>query len=332
MSGVERGPAAEPGAKAVQARAAEWVAEQRYSDNWSPDDQAQLDAWLAQDLSHEIAYWRLDEAWERTNRLAALRPPLRNFGQSQRKSWLSLPRVIAATIALALGGAVAITHQVSPPSGDEVFETPVGGQKTLILSDGSKIVLNTDTSVRVGTEKNRRMVWLDRGEAYFDIRHDSNRPFIVVAAGHRIKDLGTKFSVRSTDDGLKLKVTLVQGRAELASSGSWVRPQHAILSPGDVVIADARGLTVSRETPKALVADLGWREGNLVFRHTTLETAIAEFNRYNTQKLAIADPDVAQMRIAGTFQAKNTEVFTEAVQELFKLRVSKSGNQTILSR
>ncbi len=332
MTSAEHEQHPEPGAKAAQAQAAEWVAEHRYADNWSADDQARLDAWLAEDLAHEIAYWRLEAAWERTNRLAALRHPMREGGGPARKTRRTIPRLIAAAaVVVAVGGAVAIYIQAPQPR-EQVYETPIGGQKTLLLSDGSKVVLNTDTVVRLKADGGQRKVWLDKGEAFFDIRHDSNRPFVVIAAGHRITDLGTKFSVRSSEDGLGLRVALVEGRAELDSSGLWVRPQRAVLKPGDIAIADARSLTVSRQTSQSLAAELGWRQGDLVFQHTTLADAVAEFNRYNTQKLAIADPDVAQMRIAGTFQAKNTRVFTEAVQELFKLRVSRSGSQTIISR
>lgn len=328
MSGLE--PKQARDAKAIQARAAEWIAERYYAAEWSTDDQAALDTWLTDDLAHEIAYWRLDAAWERTNRLAATRcsPQISHRGGAKLRSYL--PRLVAVVAIGAVIGS-AFFYRSAPPKA-MTYVTPVGGQKTLSLSDGSRITLNTDTSIRFEAKGGSRKVWLEKGEAYFEIRHDAAHPFVVSTAGHRIIDLGTKFSVRSTPDGLGLKVTLIEGAAELQSADAWVSNHRAILKPGDVAIATARTLAVSREPVAAIGEDLIWRQGLLVFRRTTLSQAVAEFNRYNNQKISIADAEVGEMRIAGTFQAHNTDLFTEAVKELFKLRVSKSGDQTIISR
>lgn len=319
-----------PNAKVVQARAAEWVAERHYAAEWSADNQAALDAWFAEDLANEIAYWRLDAAWDRTNRLAAMRrsPQAPNSGTGKLRSYL--PRFVAVIAVGAVIGAV-VFHQSSPQA-ETTFATPVGGQKTLSLSDGTRVTLNTDTSIRIERKGAARRVWLEKGEAYFEVHHDSAHPFIVWTAGHRITDLGTKFSVRNRPDGLGLKVVLIEGAAEIRSADAWVTNHRAILKPGDVAVATARTLAVSREAATSIGEDLTWRQGLLVFRHTTLAEAVAEFNRYNEQKISIADSEVGEMRIAGTFQARNTELFTEAVKELFKLRVSKSGDQTIISR
>lgn len=329
MSGPDHRVLIEPRARDIQARAAEWVAEQRYAENWTAENQAALDAWLAEDAAHEVAYWRLDAAWERTSRLAALRGPMRNPvspGRSAvRSRWYRL--VAAVAIVAALGWTVTTYRSPAP---EETFATPIGGQKTLSLSDGSQITLNTNTALRIRLRGGLREVWLDHGEAFFDVRHDAAHPFVVVAAGHKITDLGTKFSVRTTD-GIGLRVTLTEGRAELNSASSWVSSHRVVLTPGDVAVASAHELSVSRPPPKELAEELAWRRGMLVFQHTTLKDAVAEFNRYNDQTLAIVDPDVGQIRIAGTFQATNPELFTEAVQELFKLRVSKSGSRIIIS-
>lgn len=317
-------------AKAIQARAAEWIAEKHYASEWSANNQAGLDAWLAEDLAHEIAYWRLDAAWGRTDRLAAMRRDFQVPGSRAVKLRSYFPRFVAVVLVGAVVGS-AILHQPLPQA-ETIFSTPVGGQKTLSLSDGSRITLNTDTSIRIEGRGADRKVWLDKGEAYFEIRHNSSHPFVVSTAGHRITDLGTKFSVRNRPDGLGLKVVLIEGAAEIQSADAWVTHHRAILKPGDVAVATARTLAVTREPVAAIGEDLTWRQGLLVFRHTTLADAVAEFNRYNDQKISIADAEVGEMRIAGTFQARNTELFTEAVKELFKLRVSKSGDQTIISR
>lgn len=319
-------------AKTIQAEAAEWLADQYYTDSWSETDQSRLDAWLAQDLANEVAYWRLHAAWERTNRLAALRPRLREPTETSHIRPHRFSRFVVAGAIFAIVFGLGVFVLKPAQTGVQAYVTQIGAQKSIVLTDGSQITLNTDTSLRLDVRNGMRKVWLDRGEAYFDIHHDALHPFVVIAAGHRITDLGTKFSVRNSSDGLGLRVELVEGRAELDSVDTWVRAHRVMLLPGDVAIADAHNLAVAKQPIKQLAESLEWRSGMLVFRHTTLKEAVDEFNRYNAQKLAIADEDVARLRIAGSFEARNTELFTEAVKELFKLRVSKSENQIVISR
>ena len=100
-----------------------------------------------------------------------------------------------------------------------IYATDIGGRKILSLSDGSKIELNTDTSLRIAKGSGGRRVWLDKGEAYFEINHNAAWPFIVTAGTHRVTDLGTKFTMHET--GNWLEVALLEGSARLQSIDPW---------------------------------------------------------------------------------------------------------------
>ena len=101
----------EPNAAEVKERAAEWLQRREFW-NWSEADQAELDAWLAQSSAHEIAFIRMQAAWDRTQRLGALRKPMREPQRAARMRPILL-RVAAACLALAIG---VVRHEQTPPT------------------------------------------------------------------------------------------------------------------------------------------------------------------------------------------------------------------------
>ncbi len=171
--------------------------------------------------------------------------------------------------------------------------------------------------------------WLDRGEAFFQIVHDGAHPFVVVAGDHRITDLGTKFDVRRRPD--VTEVSLVEGSARMdVTAGDSVR--LAVLEPGDVALATAHSLTVKRQKPEMLQAALGWRHGMLVFHHATLADAVAEFNRYNRQKLVVGDSYAASQTFNGILPTNDAAAFVQVTQKTFGLHAERRGNETVISR
>ena len=176
--------------------------------------------------------------------------------------------------------------------------------------------------VRLSADTAQRALYLDKGEAYFQIEHDANRPFVVHVADHRITDLGTKFLIRR-DEG-RLEVAVVEGRVQLDAENGSAKPR--LLTSGDVVVATANAVTSARKPLATLSNELGWQRGLLVFDHTTLDEVAAEFNRYNSKKLVIADPQTARLTIDGKFQADNIELFARVARDVLKLRVEIRGN------
>jgi len=316
-------------ADVVGMRAADWVQRRNFW-NWSEADQAELDAWLGEALSHRIAYWRFAAAFERTARLAALRSPTDEPAPKPRRKWLRAASAGAAALLLAavLGFAVSV---VLPELQEKTYATAIGERETISLADGSQIELNTDTVTRVRANANRRTVSLVKGEAYFEIRHDAARPFVVLAGGQRLTDIGTKFLVRRDADG-GVAVSVMEGRVKLDAADHGAHAPPTFLAAGDNVLATANGVSVTRKPPRELFAELGWRRGLLVFQHTTLGEAANEFNRYNAEKLVIAESKTTALQINGTFRATDVEAFTSAVQEVFGLRVENRGGEIVISR
>jgi transmembrane sensor len=315
-------------ARDLQEQAVKWIVNRHIAETWSDYDQNRLDAWLSESPAHLIAYWRAKDGWNRTELLSALRsfrPDRSEARRGNRMRWTSRAAMAAAVIVTA----AAATVYFSKPA-EHRYVTALGSHRTLALADGSQIEMNTNTALRIGDAGAQRTVTLEKGEAFFQIKHDSRHPFVVMAARHRIVDLGTKFSVRTEGD--QVRVALVEGLARFDSFDAGGKPTSTLLKPGDVAAATALSLSLSKESQPEMVNQLAWRRGILVFDNTPLADVAAEFNRYNQKKIIIADQAAGRRTINGAFRANDLEAMTNIAREVFGLRVMQKSDEILISR
>jgi len=348
----------------------------RDSGDWSAVEQAQLDRWLKESSAHRVAFLRLEAAWEAARRLkavgaglpAATVPPP---GQWQRSPFFAsepgvtepgghstsrpeapqptYPRrsgrwryfAIAATVLLATAGG--LYWLASDRWAGDRYTTPVGGLASVPLRDGSRITLNTATQLRVELTPRERHIRLVAGEAFFQVAHDAQRPFVVQVGHKRVIAVGTQFSVRRTGDDIRVVVTegkvRVESEAEPAQR-SVSRPQptgqpgpgEVFVTPGGIASAGDEGIVVEQRGLPAAQESLSWRQGYLTFHETSLADAAAEFNRYNVHQIRIDDPSVAAIRISGTFRALNYEAFVRVLDDGFSIHAKTTEDLTILTR
>lgn len=315
-------------AKEIKDQAADWLQRREFW-NWSQQDQAELDAWLAQSPAHDIAFVRMEAAWRRTERLGALRKPMRQTQpQPRSRRWPILLRTAAAGVAVVAIGAAGFFY-ASHPS-EKTFATSIGGRETLKLADGSVIQLNTDTLVTLRINAHERHVELKRGEAFFEVHHNEALPFEVIAQGHRITDLGTKFLVRA--DRGELEVSLVEGKARIDTADKRDHAHSAVLSPGDVAVATAGSLSVVRKSQSVLQTELSWQRGVLIFDNVTLAEAVSELGRYNRRKFVIADPSIARRTIYGAVPATDVDAFIRVARNVMGLKVQQKDGEIVFSQ
>jgi transmembrane sensor len=209
-------------------------------------------------------------------------------------------------LALALG---ALAVLAALPA---TYATGVGEQRLVVLKDGSRVRLNTDTRVAVRFAGGERRLTLRRGEAFFEVAHDPARPFLVDAGAADVRALGTRFDVRREPGAVQ--VVLVEGSVRVRrddSADAWT------LKP-------SQQLTVRKGDGARLAeADAGratsWTSGRLVFRDTPLGEAVAEVNRYAPRKVVLADPALAAAPVSGVFDTGDTAAFVAAATSLFDL-------------
>jgi len=317
-------------ARDVRAAAAIWH-DRLERDDWTAQNQAELDSWLEQSLAHRVAFLRVDAAWNRADRLGALGRAPDNASDEQtvspKRGLLLYLKFAAAAVLIASLGSAGAWYALAPR--DRIFATPIGGHETISFADGSSVELNTDTVLRARMTTEQRIVWLEKGEAFFHVKHDRLHPFIVIANNKRITDLGTQFSVRDEPQGVR--VAVLQGKVWFDASEKQNATQSALLGAGDVAVARGDAISVTREPAQVLETGLSWRRGLLVFKHTALADAAAEFNRYNRLKLVIAD-QAAKRTIGGTFPAGDVEAFARVAKNALGLEIERRANGTLVLR
>lgn len=312
----------------VSKSAAGFYVRRRFGE-WTDADQAEFDAWIGESFLHRAAYVRIEGIADRTDQVAAFRQSKTGGIVIGARSLLGrrfvIPLLAAASIALlAAFGGPFVASWLAPS--DRTDSTDIGGRTLLSFSDDTQIELNTNTVMRFRMTTGERTVWLERGEAWFHVAHDAAHPFTVVVGKHRVTDLGTEFLVRRDVDDVD--VTLFKGRASLNAQGE----QTAMLKPGDEAVATPVSLSVTHKTPRELADELAWRRGMLVFRNTPLAEVVREFNRYNTTKLVIADPSIADVKIYAELKTNDYQAFLNLVQTVLNLSAHREGNDILISR
>lgn len=316
----------------VRTQAAAWFARLRAPDG--AKDRTAFEAWRHADPQHGAAYDRMDERWRRDAVLSESR--LSDTWQLQPSFWhrtgIDRPRVwlpAAAAIALVmvggLWGSQLLLPAGSPPPS---YASSVGTIRTIALPDGSRLTLDTASSVSLLFTAGERAIRLDRGRARFDVRHDAARPFVVLAGGTRITDKGTIFDVRLRDRGVE--VALLRGRVEIGSTVVAKPFSRVTLVPGErVVVNSDAARAVTRTIDHAVPA---WVTGMLAFDDAPLVDMLREVNRYGTRHIVLGDPRLARARVTGAFRATAPDDVARTLASLFQLDVvsDPQGNLVLL--
>lgn len=328
MSGEGMDGVVASAARDIEAQAAQWI-ERRDFGGWTDADAAELDRWLDQSLTHRVAFDRLDLGWQQADRLTALR-----FGTPFQRtpSVKARPKPFFRSLAVAAAGSAIAFAGWYATSAERftTYATSIGGREIVRLSDGSQIELNTDTAIRIADREDRREVWLDHGEAFFQVVHDAAHPFTVNAGDRRLVDLGTKFSVRRESQNLRVAVS--EGGVRLETGKGQQTSEPVVLTSGQIATATPFGFSVRRESGPRLKDELAWRNGVLVFHRTRMAAAVATFNRYNRSQIVVDDPVIANLEIGGTFPTTDVDGFAEVSRDVLHLRVVKDGNTIRISR
>ncbi len=290
----------------------------------TPELEAELALWRAADPRREGALLQAEAAWmmlDRAAQLASLPP--------QRPSHRVLPGLHRRQLAFGVGGAVAasLAGVAFIAIARERYATAVGEIRRVPLKDGSTAAINTHSEVEVAMTSNARVVKIARGEAWFQVTRNPERPFIVEAGRVRVRAVGTAFSVRRREGGAEVLVS--EGVVEAWAVGA---EGHVVrISVGErAFVADNAAVREEVAGASEIDRTLAWRAGKIDLAGETLAAAAGEFNRYNTRKLVVRDSAFAQERLYGVFRIDDPEGFARSVGQSLGVEINLRNTEVIL--
>lgn len=302
--------------------AAKWFSRQRSGACDARERQAFAD-WLAEDPAHASAYRQIEQLWSDLDQLR--RPAIApRRGSSLPWRGLAAASVFCAALLLAndfSGGRLADPQQVQ--------STAPGEQREVTLVDGTRVFLAAHSTLRVDYSEGWRDVRLLRGEAYFEVTHDADRPFRVTAGESRVRVLGTGFDVHREGDGLTVAVR----HGKVALQAQLAAPGEQTLTAGDRarLSSGAEEAQVDRVPVAAIAA---WRDGMLAFRNQPLGALVDELSQYRAAPIRLGDQRLADKPISGNVRLARPDDFLAALPVLLDVRVQRKadGSAVILPR
>jgi transmembrane sensor len=341
----------------IHAVAADWLIRLQQPD-LSLEETLNWQQWMAQDPRHRQAFRGLEEVWETFDSVPmpqcvapeALRADSYDGALSVSAwnarppptSWRSARRLaLAAMLLIALTG-LAVGSLLAPPlvaslSGGRTFDTAVGQNAVVRLSDGSEVQLGGHTRLTVSLGAHLRQINLLCGEAYFVVAKDPARPFLVRAGTATVTAVGTQFNVRRSDD--RVVVSVLEGRVLVQPMIpvvpiAWIPASRAVgsaapVSAGQRSTVNRRGVESTQAVGDASSA-VEWQRGRMAFEAEPLRYVVEDVNRYADKPIVIADSRTGDLRVTGTVAEANILGWVNSLEAAFGIHADIQADQIVL--
>ena len=234
----------------------------------------------------------------------------------------------AAACILLLGGLAGIFFggRMFPDERMQQVVVPAGQRVELRLADGTKVWLNSSSSVEYVAPffSRQRRVKME-GEAYFEVEHDRRAPFVVSTNGLDIEVLGTRFNIRNDDNEHRVTTVLLEGAVKAYASG---REQASVrLHPAQQLVFDTRTHAMRLTDCPSAERSINWIDGRFCFEHDTFGEIVAELKRYYNVDIRFMDNRLRDMRFSGNFRVEDGIYHIMSVLQLtYKFNYRIAGN------
>jgi transmembrane sensor len=299
-----------------------------------PGQRAEFERWRAADPAHAAAYREIEQLWKLSE--AAVKDPA--VMAAAKRALLPEPRAhaprrwfmpaLAVGFAAAIALAVTLPRWLTPPAEPVgvAYTTSAGQQRTVTLTDGSSILLDTDTEVVVRYSERTRRVDLLRGQAQFSVQGNHAWPFVVHAGAGTVTAVGTQFQVRLDDQ--VTEVALLKGKLAIATQPANGATQDASLIGGQALSYDGSGQITPVHALDTQQTQ-GWKQGQLFVHNWRLADLLAEMNRYSDTKLQLDDPSLQSVRISGVFRTSDQKTLLMLLQQGWAIRSRRVSDTRI---
>lgn len=321
----------------LQREATEWFVRMRGED--AGRHRADFERWLARGALHRTAYNRIANLYSAGKRVNwdNLPPPQPVRGAAKRM-WMASIGIIALAgfvawrviaVPMVPGNTELHASHIEPgqKSGAIQYATRLGEIRTVRLSDGSKLTIDTDSLVTVDFGQDLRQLRLERGRARFEVAHEL-RPFVVDAGDTEVIARGTLFDVAYFQDA-RVRVQLLRGAVDVKRRAATDGPSTIRLQPGEGVLYDGKAAAQFLAGSGGEAED--WPTGMVEFRKARLADVITQMNRYAIAKITLADPRLGDVKVSGVFRIDDPEQLANHLALLLGLEVKRASGEIILS-
>lgn len=219
------------------------------------------------------------------------------------------------TISMAVLLVAIATVAIDPAWQVDTLSTSIGKQASYELRDGSRVVLNTNSVLKLEHHIRTRQLQLVQGEAAFSVSHGW-RPFSVVARDVRVKDIGTRFNVRLKADSVR--VAVLEGAVEVNTGD-----QYRNLTTGQAIHSQFGAL--SHVSDINLDHEAAWQQGKLVFNGAPLSQVVNEVHRYSGMTIRV-DQAAASMRVSGVYDISAVETLIQDLSQSLPIEITRTVN------
>lgn len=259
-----------------------------------------------------------DALRERFPSREALLAEARAQTRTRRRRLAGAGSALVAVLAAAL-------WWIDPVLERSALHAGIGQQARATLADGSEVVLNTATDLRIERRLRSHRLKLERGEAAFRVAHGW-RGFVVESGAVEVHDIGTAFNVRQRAAGVE--VTVLEGAVEVREPLSAPR----VLRTGQALLAGTadRAQPIRAVDPSSAAA---WQSGRLVFDGAPLSAVVAELQRFRAAPLRLADEAAGRQRLSGAYDIAGLEALIDTLPRALPVKVRRlpGGEVTISS-
>jgi len=302
------------------------------------DVRSAFERWRTASPAHAAAYREVVYLWKQSEDAvkdaAIMVAANRALHRTQPKPWFLrhwLFPVTALGLAVVLA-LVAMPRWFARPADlpGTSYTTVAGEQRTVHLTDGSSITLDTDTEVVERYSAQTRRIDLLHGQAQFQVQGNPVWPFVVHARSGTVTAVGTMFQVRINES--TAAVILLKGKLAIATQLPDGTPQTASLAAGEQLVFNQSGY-IDPVRPADMNVAKGWTEGKLFVHDWRLPDLLAEMNRYSTTQLQIGDPSLESLHISGAFRTGDQKTLILALQQGWPIRANRvSAMRVVLLR
>lgn len=298
-----------------------------FKGNVSIEEGLKVKAWVEASKENEKTFYgerKIFDALQLNTPLLETKSPIPHSRKSGTQ-WLKIAALIILTLVVSYIYREFTTRQETEAM--NIVSVPAGQRTNITLPDGTNVWLNTRTTLKYSTAFNKReRIVLLEGEAFFDVKKNKDKPFIVKTKAYNVEALGTEFNVDAYPETTNFEAVLMNGSIKVSSQ---VHPsQNVILKPEQKISLENGQLKVTQ------IDDYNpyrWKEGLICFRNTGFSDIIKTFEKCYGIKIVIENKNTLKYRFTGKFrQADGIDYILQVIQQSINFKFEKDNEEQII--